>query len=453
VTAKRRKLAERRKVVGYTQEQLAEVLDVERSTVVRWEAGETTPQPWCRPKLAEALAVSLDELDTMLTNGGMVEGSADSDESLPDDDGYDPVLASPWSYRGTVEVARVLSGGDGRVKRRAFLLLSGTALTALAHQWLVHEPERLMSGLSGRRISVGMAHQLTAMIAELRKMDDIAGGGSVLTLAQQEFTWVAQLLDQATYDEETGQALLVVLAELGQFCGWSAYDVGHHGLSQRFSIAALRAAHSADDRPLGAHILASMANQAARYGRPADAVTLIETALAGTRGRQTPALLAQLHMRHAYAFARLGDSSACTKAITRARTQVEQLRPEDDPPWLYWVSVPGIMVNTGDCLLQIGRFDQAAVMLAEGVGQFNESFVRDRQIYTTHLANALARPGKQQDLDVAAGLGMESIELAESLDSNTGLGYLHDLYHQLKSYATVPAVRDFLDRARSLIAV
>ena len=38
---KRCALAERRRVVGYTQEQLAAVLGVERTTVVRWEAGET----------------------------------------------------------------------------------------------------------------------------------------------------------------------------------------------------------------------------------------------------------------------------------------------------------------------------------------------------------------------------------------------------------------------------
>ncbi|MGH3822940.1 MAG: hypothetical protein ACRDRA_08935 [Pseudonocardiaceae bacterium] len=243
-----------------------------------------------------------------------------------------------------------------------------------------------------------------------------------------------------------------MLAELGQFCGWSAYDVGNHGLAQRFYIGALRAAHSADDRPLGAHILASMANQAAHYGQPADAVTLIETALAGTRGHQTPALLAQLHMRHAYAFARLGDSSACTTALSKARTQVEQLKPDDDPPWLYWVNLPAITANTGDCLLQIGRFDQAAAMLTEGISQFNESFVRDRQFYVTHLAGALARPGKQRDLDAAAGLGMESIDLAESLDSHC-LGGLHDLYDQLKPHAKVPAVGDFLDRARGFVTV
>ncbi|MGH3770250.1 MAG: hypothetical protein ACRDRW_02435 [Pseudonocardiaceae bacterium] len=34
--------------------------------------------------------------------------------------------------------------------------------------------------------------------------------------------------------------------------------------------------------------------------------------------------------------------------------------------------------------------DQAAAMLDNGVALFDESFARDRQIYVTHLADALA---------------------------------------------------------------
>jgi transcriptional regulator with XRE-family HTH domain len=363
----------------------------------------------------------------------------------------DPVLAAPWNHRGTVEAAVVLSGGDDRVKRRVLLALTGPALTAPAHQWLVHEPEPLVSGLVGRRVSGKLVGRLTAMVAELRRMDDVAGGGSVLPMAQQTFAWVAGLLDRARYDERTGRGLHVALAELGQLCGWSAYDDGHHGLAQRYFVVGLRAAHSADDRPLGAHILATMAFQAA--GRqPAQAVTLIETALAGTRGQATPALLAELHIRQAQAFATLGDSSACTAALSQARTQVEQLKPDDDPPWLYWLDPVAVTGNAGSCLLQLGQADQAATMLNERLAGTGESFVRDRQICTARLAEALARPGKQRDLEAAAGLGMQSIDLAETLDATRGAGLLRDLYHQLRPHSQVPAVHDFLERSRGFVA-
>ncbi|MDQ3761345.1 MAG: hypothetical protein M3460_06480 [Actinomycetota bacterium] len=117
------------------------------------------------------------------------------------------------------------------MKRRVFLSLTGPVLTAPAHQRLVHEPEPLVSGLAGRRVSGELVGRLTTMVVKLRRMDDVAGGGSVLPMAQQTFAWVAGLLDRASYNERTGRGLHVVLAELGQLCGWSAYDDGHHGLA------------------------------------------------------------------------------------------------------------------------------------------------------------------------------------------------------------------------------
>ncbi len=397
------------------------------------------------PPLTESTSNGAPELPA----GGVPPASDTSDEHA-DDPERDPVLSAPWNHLGTVKVAIVLSGGDGWVKRRVFLSLTGPALTAPAHPWLVHEPEPLVSGLAGRRVSGELVGRLSAMVTELRRMDDVAGGGSVLTMAQQTFAWVTGLLDQASYNEHTGRALHVVLAELGQLCGWSAYDAGHHELAQRYNVAGLRAAHSADDRPLGAHILASLAHQASR-GQPAEAVTLIETAVAGTRGQATPALLAELHIRHAEALGTLRDTSGCTAAISEARTQVEQLKLDDDPPWLYWMDRAAITVDAGECLLRLGQPDQAVTMLHEGTAQLPESFVRDQQIVVTHLADALARPGKQRDLDAAAGLGMQSIDLAESLDSHHGTDSLRHLYFRLQAHGEVPAVQDFLERARGFV--
>jgi transcriptional regulator with XRE-family HTH domain len=52
--------------LGMTQEALASVLEVERSTVARWERGETGPAPWIQPKLARAQRVSADRLEELL---------------------------------------------------------------------------------------------------------------------------------------------------------------------------------------------------------------------------------------------------------------------------------------------------------------------------------------------------------------------------------------------------
>ncbi|WP_272496399.1 helix-turn-helix transcriptional regulator [Actinomadura terrae] len=65
---KRRRLAQRRRSMGYSQESLAEELNTDRSTVGRWERAETDPMPWIRPKLAQKLGITLDELNDLLTD-------------------------------------------------------------------------------------------------------------------------------------------------------------------------------------------------------------------------------------------------------------------------------------------------------------------------------------------------------------------------------------------------
>ncbi|MFI0449018.1 helix-turn-helix domain-containing protein [Actinomadura sp. 6N118] len=73
MTLRRNRLVQRRRAVGYSQEQLADRLNIERTTVGRWERAETDPLPWIRPKLAQGLRISLDELDDILADIEAVE--------------------------------------------------------------------------------------------------------------------------------------------------------------------------------------------------------------------------------------------------------------------------------------------------------------------------------------------------------------------------------------------
>ncbi|MFI6458608.1 helix-turn-helix domain-containing protein [Streptosporangium amethystogenes] len=77
MASRRQRFAQRRKSVGFSQERLAERLGIDRSTVTRWESGETEPLPWLRPKLARVLQVSIEQLDELLAEAGEFEAVPD----------------------------------------------------------------------------------------------------------------------------------------------------------------------------------------------------------------------------------------------------------------------------------------------------------------------------------------------------------------------------------------
>lgn len=136
VKANRRALAERREVMGHTQETLAEFVGVETTTVApRWGAGNVArPSPTvvsahtCRRP--EGLA---GRTERHSRRGQPVEGTdgvlpSEVADELIDDPEQDRVLSAPWSHRGTVEAAVVLKCGDRPVKRRHFVFLTGATL-------------------------------------------------------------------------------------------------------------------------------------------------------------------------------------------------------------------------------------------------------------------------------------------------------------------------------------
>ena len=54
---------------GITQEQLAVKIDVDRSTIAKWETGKALPRAELLPKLARALNCSIDNLLSVCEEG------------------------------------------------------------------------------------------------------------------------------------------------------------------------------------------------------------------------------------------------------------------------------------------------------------------------------------------------------------------------------------------------
>ena len=147
--ARRPRLAERRKALGLTQEDLAGLLGVERSTVVRWERGDTEPQPWLRARLAGALKVSPERIEALLAGGG----SAGPGNTSPVVPRQLPAAAADFTGRAAelAALTRILgqAGGAGAPGTVVISAIGGTAgvgKTALALHWAHQVADRFPGG-------------------------------------------------------------------------------------------------------------------------------------------------------------------------------------------------------------------------------------------------------------------------------------------------------------------
>jgi transcriptional regulator with XRE-family HTH domain/tetratricopeptide (TPR) repeat protein len=160
---RRDRLVHRRKALGLTQEDLAALLKVDRSTVVRWERGETEPIPWQRPRLAKALKVTADRLTELLdiasSRPGDHAGDEQRDERLATGGGR--VAVVPRQLPATVRdftgraaefamLTEILDGaGDGTPGTVVISAIGGTAgvgKTALALSWAHRVADRFPDG-------------------------------------------------------------------------------------------------------------------------------------------------------------------------------------------------------------------------------------------------------------------------------------------------------------------
>jgi len=142
--ARRQRLVQRRKALGLTQEALAELVAVGRSTVVRWERGESEPLPWIRPRLARALKVSADLLESMLTADEQ-RGDGATPRQLP------PAVADFTGRATELErLTRVLDAGSGSgpgtVMITAIGGMAGVGKTTLALHWAHQVASRFPDG-------------------------------------------------------------------------------------------------------------------------------------------------------------------------------------------------------------------------------------------------------------------------------------------------------------------
>lgn len=347
MSLKRGRLATRRKAVGFSQDQLAERLKVDRSTVARWESGETEPQPWIRPRLARALQVSAGELNDLL-------GEADLAES-EDVERLDYALTHPGSA-DLVTVAHLRR--EVQQLDEQYVHLPSTALLADAGQHLgqvrflgTHAPK-------GR-----IRRELHAVEAE-----------------------AATLMGQLV---------------------WDASQRRDHASARLYFDQAIAAARNVRDSAAEGQALLRKAMIALYGERDPKGGLLLAKQTADTTSQASNVVtgLATLHTAEAHAM--LGNRSACEQALATADTLLDHMDDMDTAIEMYSDTQLGRM--SGSCYLFLQDTKRAIPLLADTAAAYDRPS-KSQAIVLGNLSLALIRQGNLDEAAGRLHEAMDVIE-------------------------------------------
>jgi hypothetical protein len=442
-----RRLRERLAEAGWSPETFARrIVDCARRQRVTVSVHEKTPYHWLRdgrcphdPVPELGAAVLSERLGRTITPADLGWRPARSLTRRADDG-----LVGLWLSGGAIHVLEEVASG---VQRRGFLVLAGTALTAVAHQWMVLDLQRLTAVLEGgRRVDESLVADFEQLAVLRSRMDDTLGGGALYEAVTADLRVVVRLLETGTYSDGVGRRLYGVAAQFARLAGWSCHETGNEGAAQRFWLTALRAAHEASDDAFGAHVLMFMGMQNFTTGHPNDSVTLLATAVhrggAALGATQRAAIASEL----AGANARAGDVYATASQVDTALTLLDDARPDEDPPWIYWSDRPQVTANCGTAHLFLGNPVEAIPHLRFGVDANDAAFARQGAHRMVRLATAQLRAG---DADEAIATAHDAIDLTASLNSARVVGVLHEFAREAHRTVGNAASGELVERTRT----
>ena len=388
-------------------------------------------------------------LDDALDAGGrlvaMVRVAADP-PALPQDDLPVSVIApGEHGFDGPLELWR------SDLERRDFLTTAAfSAVTYLvpALRWLTTPSAPALGSSGARAVGIPDVEMIRQMLGAFRTVDNQYGGGYVRDrIVRFLHHDVAELL-QGQYDTRTGAALLSAAAEATQLAGWATYDVGRHALAQRYMVQALQLAGAADDRPLGAEILAAMSHQAAYLRSGDEAIDLARAAGRAATEAGIGAIAAEAAVLEAQGHAVNGASAATASSLDRAERLFDRAERATDPQWLGYFDEAYLAAKFGQTFTALGRAD-LALRFAERSLDMDERYARGRVFNLALVARAHAQDGHVEE---AAAAGHKAFDAAEGIDSARARDYLAEIAQRLAPYVGIPTADTYQARARELIA-
>jgi transcriptional regulator with XRE-family HTH domain len=389
VLGRREALTAARRTAGHTLESLAEAVDVDRSTAIRWESGKSEPQPRYRPKLARALGISLGRLDDLLCCG---ETEAPAARLVEHEERVQFVFRNPAS----VDLIAVAALRERiRALDASYDTTPSAKLIGEAAQWLGHV-------------------MLLERYATGRVMAALCTAEAEAAILVGELAWDASQRREHVaarhYFEQARTAALRI------------HDPAVEGLALlRQSIVSLYGEHDP-------HSGLDLAVLAAQTGAASSAV------VAG---------LGLLHAAEGHAMLR--SRRECEAALGEAEQHLSMVDVADPLHELYSPTQPGRMA--GSCYLALGE-DKRALRTLEEVARSFTAPSKNQAIVWGNLGLAHVR---RHEIDEAMEALHRAIDVIETTRGGGGMNIVCAASRELHRCRDRPAVAELHDRLLTLM--
>lgn len=300
----------------------------------------------------------------------------------------------------------------------------------------------------GQRVTGGDIAALRSVGELFRTLDDMYGGGHARQALVRYLEHECEPMLRGTYGEQTGRRLFGAAADLTRLAGWTSFDIGAHGLAQRYFVQALRLSQAAADRAYGSYVLVTMSRQAVYLGHGREAVQLARVAQQGVGTGAPPAVQALLHAVEARGHAVLGEVRACTASLVRAERALEAARPGEEVPfWARFFDEGQLAGEFGHCHRDLQQFRAAAQHAERSLRLRPAGYARSRLFCRIVLATARLGLG---ELDQACQIAAEAAGQAAEMRSVRAVEYVRDFERRLEPYRDAAPARVYRDRVAAL---
>ncbi|MER7999759.1 XRE family transcriptional regulator [Streptomyces sp. NPDC095613] len=382
-----RQLAGRITELGFSQAELARQINVEielltakpgnvtDSDVRRWLRGETKwPQDRIRLCLERVLSARAEDL-------GFVPRKKSS--------------ASPE---------------EDPVHRRAFLNSSGSAVLAFGASNLSdhRRPGNKLGTNDVRRF-----HQ--DYVAILRRDDAGRGAQKVESLAVELASRIRSALAVSTTSTRVRDMLYSLAAEIISSAAFSSIDASAPRRARAHLGQALTFAGLSRDKAAMYHVWDYMTLTSSQQENHAEAAAGAEVLKLSSIARRDPLYASLGHMRSANGLARLGRRCEAMRALADAERAFARVADQRRPEWIRFYDSSEVDALSSFVWTALGDHGRAEYCLHRSLAAVPEGMVRNRALYTAHLALAQAR---QKDLELACATSRQAYMMLPPLSGS-----------------------------------